>query len=205
VVFTIADDELKILLVKRKYDPFKGCFALPGGYVNIDEELEDAVKRELLEETGVTNIFLKELHAYGKIGRDPRGRIITIPFLALINSDKRHIEASTDAEAVGWFSVYDLPKLAFDHKEIVDEALTLLRYDLTHSNIAFQLMPEFFTLTELQKAYEIILDKELDKRNFRKKLFEIDMLNESKNIRQDGAHRPARLYSFSDKKYKMFD
>jgi 8-oxo-dGTP diphosphatase len=205
VVFTIMNDSLKILLIKRKYDPYKGMFALPGGYINIDEELEDGVKRELEEETGVKNVFLKQLHAYGKIGRDPRGRIVTIPYLALIDSEDIKLHATTDAEDAKWYEVYDMPKLAFDHKQIIDEALSLLRYDIEHSNIAYQIMPEKFTMTELKSAYEIVLGVELDKRNFYKKIKELNILKELHETKMDGPHRPAKLFSFKSKELKYYN
>jgi len=202
-VFTILNKELKILLIKRKKEPFKGKFALPGGFVELDENLEDAVKRELEEETGVKDIFLKKLHAFGDVGRDPRGRVVTIPFLALIDGDKVKLHASSDAEFAKWHSVYSLPNLGFDHKKIISDALMHLRAEIENTNIAFQIMPEKFTLTELQQAYEIILDKKLDKRNFRKKLRELNLLEELFETKMEGAHRPAKLYSFKEKEYKM--
>ena len=163
-VFTILHNELKILLIKRKNEPFKGKFALPGGFVELNENLEDAAKRELEEETGVKDIFLKKLLAFGDVGRDPRGRVIAIPFLALIDGENVKLHATSDAELAKWRSIYNLPELAFDHKDIIDNALNDLRFEIQNTNIAFQIMPERFTLTELQKAYEIILDKKIDKR-----------------------------------------
>ena len=203
VVFTIIDKELKILLIKRKIPPFKGKFALPGGFVNLDENLEDGAKRELWEETGVKNIFLKKLHAFGDVGRDPRGRVISIPYLALIDGEKVKLHASTDAELAKWQAVYKLPELSFDHKKIIDDALEHLRFELENTNIAFQIMPERFTMSELQNAYEIILNKEVDKRNFRKKMRELGILRETSETKMEGAHRPAKLYAFRDKSYKM--
>jgi 8-oxo-dGTP diphosphatase len=151
VVFTILNKELKILLIRRKKEPFKAKFALPGGFVELNENLEDAAKRELEEETGVKDIFLKKLEAYGNVGRDPRGRIVTIPFLALIDGEKVKLHASSDAELAKWYSAYDLPFLAFDHDKIIKEALEHLRAELEDTNIALQIMPEKFTLTELQQ------------------------------------------------------
>jgi 8-oxo-dGTP diphosphatase len=203
VVFTILNKELKILLIKRKKEPFKAKFALPGGFVELDESLEDAAKRELEEETGVKDIFLKKLEAYGDVKRDPRGRIVTIPFLSLIDGEKVKLHSTSDAELARWYSVYELPELGFDHKKIIKDALKHLRTELENTNIAFQIMPDKFTLTELQQAYEIILDKKLDKRNFRKKLRELDILKSLIETKMEGAHRPAKLYSFKEKKYKM--
>jgi len=203
VVFTILNKELKILLIKRKKDPFKGKFALPGGFVELNENLEGAAKRELEEETGVKDIFLKKLHAFGDVKRALRGRVITIPFLALIDGEKVKLHASSDAEFAKWHSAYSLPQLGFDHKKIIDDALKHLRSEIENTNIAFQIMPEKFTLSELQRAYEIILDKKLDKRNFRKKLKELNILEQLFETKMEGAHRPAKLYSFKEKEYKM--
>ena len=203
VVFTILSKELKILLIKRKIPPFQGSFALPGGFVHLDEGLEDAARRELEEETGVKGIFLKKLHAFGDVGRDPRGRVISIPYLAIISSEDLRLQASADAEAAGWHSVYSLPGLAFDHKKIIDDALKHLRFEIQNTNIALQIMPERFTLTELQHAYEIVLNDRLDKRNFRKAMHELGILKELPEFRMDGTHRPARLYSFKSRHYRM--
>ena len=203
VVFTIFNDELKILLIKRKYDPFKGRFALPGGFVHLDENLEDAARRELSEETGVKNIFLKRLHAFGDVGRDPRGRVISIPYFSLINGEKIKLHATTDAELARWYPFGSLPDLAFDHKRILADAIGQLRFELQYTNIAFEVMPKEFTLTELQRAYEVVLGKAMDKRNFRKKMGESGILDESPGTKMEGAHRPARLYHFRDKSYRM--
>jgi 8-oxo-dGTP diphosphatase len=204
VVFTIHNSELKILLIKRNNEPFKNMYALPGGFVRLNESLQEAASRELEEETGIRNIFLKKLIAYGGIDRDPRGRVITIPFLALIDAEKLNLHAAGDAQLAKWRNIYDLPPLAFDHRKIIEDALGILRYDIQNTNIAFQIMPEKFTLTELQKAYETILDEKLDKRNFRKKLRELMILKPLHETKMEGAHRPAKLYSFKDKRYKLF-
>jgi len=200
VVFTVLNDSLKILLVQRKNNPFKNKFALPGGFVNADEELEDAVKRELEEETGVKDVFLKQLGTYGTIGRDPRGRVISNAFIALVNPNYELV-ASTDAKQAKWFDIDTLPNLAFDHRKIINDALDELKFEIQTTNIAFQILPKRFTLTQLQQLYETILDKELDKRNFRKRIRKLELLNKTNQYYQDGAHRPALLYYFKDKKY----
>ncbi|MCB9359256.1 NUDIX hydrolase [Candidatus Woesearchaeota archaeon] len=202
VVFTILKDQLKLLLIKRKLPPHKGSYALPGGFVNLDEGLYDACKRELEEETGVKDIYLKKLKVYGNPKRDPRARVITVPFLALIDSEELKLHAGDDAELANWHSAYRLPELAFDHDKIVEDALHQLRYEIQTTNIANQLMPERFTLTELQRAYEIILDKPLDKRNFRKRIDYLKLVKPLNETKMDGAHRPAKLYSFKNKKYE---
>ena len=201
VVFTVRHDQLQILLIKRKYAPFKKSYAIPGGFVRPNEELEDAAKRELQEETGVTNVFLRQFASYGKVGRDPRGRILSIAYLALISPDQ-NLQASTDASSASWHSAYELPQLAFDHKEIIDQALAEIRYRLQTTNIALQILPQYFTLSQLQRLYELVLDKELDKRNFRKRIKELDILKETNRTWREGAHRPAKLYTFRHQKYR---
>ena len=201
VVFTVMHDEMKILLIKRKNPPFKDKYALPGGFVEKDEEFKDAVKRELLEETNVKNIFLKKIGAYGKVGRDPRGRVISIAYLALINSDNINLKATSDAASAEWIDIDSLPALAFDHADIISDALKALRFDLQTTNIAFQIMPKRFTLSAMQKLYEDILHTKLDKRNFRKKIAELDLVKETGESTAGQAHRPAMLYTFKQQKY----
>ncbi|MDH3559846.1 MAG: NUDIX hydrolase [Gammaproteobacteria bacterium] len=194
VIFSLRDNELKLLLIKRKGEPFKGKWALPGGFVQLDEDLEAAANRELAEETGVSGVYLEQLYTFGQPNRDPRERVITVAYYALIPSDRLTLTASTDAEAVGWFGMDELPKLAFDHETIVETAHQRLVAKLDYSTLAFQFMPEEFTLTELQAVYEIILRADIDKRNFRKWVLALERVEESGEYRRQGAHRPAKLY-----------
>jgi 8-oxo-dGTP diphosphatase len=196
VIFTVRGQDLKVLLVKRDISPFKGSWALPGGFVRISESLEEAAKRELVEETGVKDVYLEQLYTFGDPKRDPRTRVITVTYFALINSQNVQLKASTDVSDVQWFSTYDLPKLAFDHEKIVKYALQRLRWKLEYTTVAFSLLPETFTLTQLQKVYEIIFNKTFDKRNFRKKILSLNILDETKEVTKSVSHRPARLYSF---------
>lgn len=202
VVFTVIKGKLSILLIQRKNEPFKGKYAFPGGFVRNEESLEDAAARELYEETGVKDIFLKRFTAYGDVDRDPRGRIITVVFLALIDAEKFHLEAKTDAMAAEWVPLNKATPLAFDHEEILREVLEELRYEIQITNIAAQLLPEKFTLSELQQVYEIVLGMKVDKRNFRKRIKALDILHPLRETRMEGAHRPAQLYTFKDKHYK---
>jgi 8-oxo-dGTP diphosphatase len=199
VVFSILEEMLKVLLIKRKGWPYEAMWAIPGGFVEIEESLDQAAYRELAEETGVTrsDVYLEQLYTFGEPDRDPRTRVITVAYFALIGADKISPRAASDAADVAWFSVYDLPPLAFDHTRILDYALTRLRYKLEYSAVGFQLLPERFTLRELQDAYEIILGTKLDKGNFRSKLRKTEVLEMVDGIRETGG-RPARLYRFRD-------
>ena len=204
VIFTVQDNDLKVLLVKRAAEPFRGAWAIPGGFVNIDESLEDAARRELYEETNVSDIYLEQLYTFGGPDRDPRGRVISVAYFALISAEHHELAARTDAAEVAWFSVYKLPKVAFDHASIVEYALQRLRYKLEYTSVGFQLLPKKFTLTELQRVYEIILDKTLDKRNFRKKILGLGILEPLAETKMEGPHRPAQLYSFKEDRFAAF-
>ncbi len=197
VMMSLRQRDLQVLLVKRRSWPFEGMWAIPGGFVNIDESLEDAARRELLEETGVQDVYLEQLYTFGDPGRDPRTRVITVTYFALLASERLHIRAADDAADVGWFPVYNLPPLAFDHAKILDYTLNRLRGKLEYTTIAFSLLPEQFTLRELQRVYEIILHRKLDKRNFRKKILATGILEDTGTKKMEGTHRPARLYSFN--------
>ena len=193
-VFTVKDKELKVLLVKRGLEPFKEKWALPGGFVRIDESLEDAAKRELEEETGVKNVYLEQLYTFGDTKRDPRGRVMTVAYMALVNSENIKLKATTDVLDAQWFSVGRLPKLAFDHAEILTYALKRLRWKFEYTTVAFSLLQENFVMSDLQRIYEIVFDKKFDKRNFAKKILSLDLLKEE-GIKKDVSHRPPMLYS----------
>lgn len=201
VIFTILEDDLKVLLVKRGVEPFKGMWAIPGGFVNPEESLEDAARRELYEETNVKDLYLEQLYTFGAPDRDPRGRVISVAYFALISAEKRELVARTDSSDVSWFSVYDLPPVAFDHADIIEYALRRLRYKLDYTSVGFQLLPMKFTLTELQRIYEIILQKQLDKRNFRKKILSLGILEPLEETKMEGPHRPAKLYAFHQENF----
>jgi len=194
VIFTVRDEKLQLLLIKRRVDPFKGGWALPGGFVEIDENLESGAQRELEEETGVSGVYLEQLYTFGAVNRDPRERVITVAYYALVPSEKLELRAASDADAVGWFAMEELPNLVFDHTDIVFMAHERLRAKLDYSTIAFQFMPAEFTLRELQDVYEIILQELQDKRNFRKSILALDEIEETGREKRVGAHRPAKLY-----------
>jgi ADP-ribose pyrophosphatase YjhB (NUDIX family) len=194
VIFTIQQGVLKVLLVKRLIPPFIGQFAIPGGFVLEDEDLEQAALRELREETGVSDVYLEQLYSFGKPDRDPRGRVITVAYFALISADRK-LKAGSDAAEAAWFAMDDLPPLAFDHATILKYALERLRNKLEYTTVGFQLLPEKFTLTELQEVYGAILGKTLDKRNFRRKMSILKILKPLPEYRR-GGQRPAQLYRF---------
>lgn len=201
VLFTILGGDLKVLLVQRKNKPFRGRWALPGGFVGYGESLDEAALRELKEETNVSNVYLEQLYTFGEPDRDPRTRVITVAYYSLICADFAEVRAADDAQEARWFPVRRLPTLGFDHPEILRYALGRLRNKLGYSNVGFQLLPEKFTLTELQRVYEIILGRKIDKRNFRKKLLQLDVLRRCPERRMAGVHRPAQLFSFAQHKF----
>jgi 8-oxo-dGTP diphosphatase len=204
IIFGLDESSrLKVLLIQRANEPFKHHWALPGGFVDENETLEAAALRELKEETGVSDVFIEQLFTFGTPGRDPRGRVVTIAFYALINLGEHKIGADTDAADVKWFPINKLPQLAFDHAEILEMAINRLRGKVRYQPIGFELLPEKFTLTQLQNLYQTILDKELNKRNFRTKILKMNILKEE-DILRGVAHRPAQLYSFDKEKYEIY-
>ena len=202
VVFGLDEEELRLLLVERTGEPFAGRWALPGGFVHLDENLEDAARRELEEETGITRLYLEQLYTFGDVNRDPRERVVTVAYYALVKLSDHQVRAATDARSAAWFSVSDLPDLAFDHDQIVQVALTRLKGKVRYEPIGFELLPRKFTLSQLQRLYETVLERELDKRNFRKKILGMDLLIELDEVQRGVAHRAARLYRFDEKKYE---
>lgn len=195
VLFTLRDHRLELLLIRRAQEPCKGSWALPGGFIDIDEDLLDCAKRELAEETGLTGIYLEQLYTFGTPGRDPRERVISVAYYALVPQDEAGpVRADSDAADVGWFPVDDLPPLAFDHADIVAMAQRRLASKIEYSTLALQFMPERFTLSALQSVYEIILGEPLDKRNFRKRMLAMDCIEETGEFQRQCNHRPARLY-----------
>jgi len=202
VVFALDEEDLKVMLIQRDLKPFQGQWALPGGFVHVDETLDDAARRELQEETNLQDIFLEQLYTFGQLNRDPRERVVTVAYYALVNLEGHDVKASTDARNAAWFSLNELPELAFDHETILNAAHVRLRGKVRYQPIGFELLPEKFTLRQLQHLYEVILDRELDKRNFRKKVLGMEIVQETDEIEKDVAHRAARLYRFDQKAYE---
>ena len=203
-VFGLDDEGLRVLLIQRGIAPFRGKWALPGGFVRVDETLEAAARRELREETALERVFLEELRAFDRIDRDPRERVVSLAYFGLVKRMDHRVVAATDATRAVWFAVSDLPKLAFDHDDIVAAALAQLKKKVRTQPIGFELLPSKFTLSQLQRVYETILERTLDKRNFRKKIVQLELLEELDEVEEDVAHRAARLYRFDDRRYRAF-
>lgn len=203
VVFGYTSKEgLAILLIKRNIEPFKNTWALPGGLVNNAESLEAAVERELHEEAGISINYLEQLYSFGQPGRDPRNRVISIAYYGLIRPDGFVLHASTDASDAAWFNIKKLPELAFDHREIISTAHNRLKSKILYEPVGFELMDEKFPFSELEKLYMTVLDRPIDRRNFKKKVLKFGFLEET-NEKQalEGAGRPGNLYKFNEHKY----
>ena len=201
VVFAVKDRLLNVLLVKVKKEYFKGAWAVPGGLVRPVETVEMCAKRNLLKAARADDVFLEQLYTFGEIDRDPHGRVVSVTYYALLPDWERKFDWSGDYDSIEWFPLDQLPKLAYDHNEVIRFAVERLRSKVTYSNIIFSLLPKRFTLSELQRVYEIVLDRKLDKRNFRKKLISSNQLNKTGDKTIGKAHRPADLYRFKQRKY----
>lgn len=201
-----ASQQLKVLLIQRGTEPYLDYWAFPGGFVDMDETLEAAALRELEEETGMRDVFIEQLYTFGNPGRDPRGRVISVAYFALVNLERYPIKAASDASNADWFEVNSMPELAFDHQQIFNTALDRLRAKVRYQPIGFELLPDRFTLTQLQQLYETILgvEERLNKRNFRKRIQDMGILKEV-GIQEGVAHRPAKLYSFDKEKYQELE
>jgi 8-oxo-dGTP diphosphatase len=200
VLFTIQGGTLKVLLVKRQRRPYQDAWALPGGMVGPEESVDAAALRELQEETNIGNIYLEQLYTFGDLDRDPRGRVISVAYYALVNWQQFQLKARRRVSQADWFPVKRLPALAFDHARIVGYALERLRSKINYTTVGFQLLPREFTLTELQGAYEVIMSQRLDKRNFRRKMLQLGILKGTRGFKANGRQRPARLYTFTEPK-----
>jgi len=201
VVFGFDEGELKVLLIQRALEPFKGRWALPGGFVRVEETLDEAARRELEEEAGLKNVFLEQLFTFGEVRRDPRERVVSVAHYALVKLSDHRAKAATDAANAEWFPVSKVPRLAFDHTDILAAALARLKGKVRYQPIGFELLPLKFTLSDLQHLYEAVLGADLDKRNFRKKVLGLGLLVPLRETQMAGRHRPARLFSFDADKY----
>ena len=194
VVFTLRDEQLKLLLIRRQNPPFQGFWSLPGGVVGTDEDVEANATRQLEDGTGLSGVYLEQLYTFSAPERDPRERVISVAYYALVPSKRLRLRTDEHGEGVAWFSLNELPELAFDHAQMVDTAHQRLAAKLDYSTIAFQFMPERFTLSDLQNVFQIILNRDLDKRNFRKRMRAMEQIRQTSDLRKNGNHRPARLY-----------
>lgn len=205
VVFGLDDEGLQLLLVERNIPPFEGQWALPGGFVRVGESLDGAAERELQEETGLSEVYLEQLYTFGTPDRDPREHVVSVAWYALTNIRDHRVRAATDARDARWFSLHDAPALAFDHDRIVEVALERLRGKVRYRPVGFELLPRRFTLSQLQHLYETVLETDLDKRNFRKKVLSLGLLIDTGANEQDVPRRPARLYRFDKRKYRALE
>jgi 8-oxo-dGTP diphosphatase len=202
IIFGFDAGELKVLLIQRGIDPYKGKWALPGGFLHIDENADECARRELFEETGLENVFIEQLYTFSEIDRDPRGRVITIAYYALVKPTDYKVQAGDDAKTAQWFSISMIPPLAFDHDRILRIALSRLRSKIRYQPIGFELLPEKFTLPELQNLYETILEMQLDRRNFRKKILDTGLLIDQQESVKGVPHKGAKYFSFNKTKYQ---
>lgn len=204
IVFGYTDNKLNVLLIKQKFGALKNQWALVGGFVKNKETLNDAVNRELKEEAGIKVNYLEQLYTFGdNINRDPRFRVISVAYFALVNSTKLVLTADTDAEDAKWFSINELPNLAFDHLTILQTALKRLQSKLTYQPIGFDLLSKEFLFSELENLYCTILEKEIDRRNFRKKILSFGIVEETEKFGSKIKGRPAKLYRFNKQKYNQ--
>tara|TARA_B100001750_G_scaffold191533_1_gene161974 strand:+ start:796 stop:1452 length:657 start_codon:yes stop_codon:yes gene_type:complete len=200
-VFGLTEDGLQVLLVQRGAEPFAGAWALPGGFVREGEDLEAAARRELREETGLDDVFLEQLYSFGAPGRDPRGHVVSVAWVALVNARDHAVHAATDARDAAFFPLGEVPELAFDHDVILAAAEERVRGKVRYRPIGFELLPERFTLGDLQHLYEAVIGRPLDKRNFRKKMLALEFLTDTGEREEGVPHRPARLYRFDPEAY----
>lgn len=200
IVFTVRREALQVLLVQLMAPPYAGMWALPGGLVPSGESTEAAAARRLFETTGVKDVYLEQLYTFSSPNRDPHGHVVSVAYFALVNRAQLNLHVPGTCVNIGWFSIAKPPPLAYDHAAMLEYALQRLRWKLEYTNIVYSLLPRDFTLTELQRVYEIILDRPLDKRNFRKKMLSLGLLQATPRVEKAGAHRPARLYRFRRRK-----
>ncbi len=204
IIFGFDSERLKVLLIERGIAPFKGKWALPGGFVHQGESTDQGAKRELREETGLDDIFMEQLYTFSEPNRDPRGWVVSVAYYALVHLSRQQVRAGDDAGKAKWFPIDGIPQLAFDHARILHVALQRLRNKIQYQPVGFELLPQKFTLTQLQTLYEAILNTSLDKRNFRRKILKTKFLIALNEKQKNVAHKPARYYRFDQKKYEEF-
>ena len=205
VIFGFDEGDLKVLLIRRGEEPYDGMWALPGYFVYPNEDLDNAAYRVLEELTGMLNVFLEQVRTFGKVDRHPFGRVITVAYFSLVKIDAYQLQPASIALQAQWHSISDIEELAFDHNRILEACFNRLKWSVKTRPIGFDLLPKKFTLTELQHLYEAILETELDKRNFRKKILSMDLLIDLDETQEGVAHRPAKLYKFDQSRYKELE
>ena len=204
VIFGFDDSDLKVLLIKRGTEPYKGLWALPGDFMYAGEDLDAAATRVLEELTGLENVYLEQVRTFGSVGRHPLGRVVTVAYFSLLKISHYHLNPASFAQQTEWHNVADINELAFDHNTILTACFNALKQRVRVRPVGFELLPPKFTLTELQHLYEAILENNLDKRNFRKKILAMDFIVDLNESQEGVAHRPARLYEFDHDKYEKF-
>ena len=202
VVFALQGGHLQVMLVRRDMKTLAGAWALPGGWVRVDETLEDAARRELQAGTGLTDVFLEQLYTFGDLDRDRCERVVTVAYYALVNLTGQVVQAGSDTDDTAWFPIHEPPEMAFYHDGILNMAYERLRGKVRYQPIGFELLPDKFSLGQLQHVYEVILDRKLDKRNFRKKVLSMEFFVALNEIEKDVSHRAAQLYRFDKRKYE---
>ncbi len=202
IIFGFDAGEIKVLLVERGIEPFRGRWAFPGGFLHMDENADECARRELFEETGLENVFIEQLYTFSDVDRDPRGRVITVSYYALVKLANYMVQAGDDAQNAKWFPISKVPPLAFDHDRILRVALNRLRGKIRYQPIGFELLPEKFTMPELQTLYETILEMQLDRRNFRRKILDTGLLIDHQESVKGVPHKGAKYFSFDKKKYQ---
>lgn len=205
VLFTVTQEQLKVLLIKLSTGPYSGHWALPGGLVQLEESLDEAAKRALFQKANIGDIHLEQLYTFGSLDRDIRGRVISVAYFSLVpNVRVYEVKTPPRYSEIAWCAVAKLPPMAFDHQQIISYAYQRLQSKLEYSNIVYSLLPKEFTLTQLQQVYEIILDRRVDKRNFRKKILSLGLIDETGHEVKGEPHRPAKLYQFLERKITYF-
>ncbi len=206
IVFGYQNKQLYTLLIQQKYGVAKDKWVLPGGLVKNEESLTNAVTRELKEEAGITVNYLEQLYTFGDaIDRDPRNRVISVAYFALVNPDKLVLKADTDAKDAAWFAINEIPKLGFDHNKIIEKAISRLKAKLHYQPIGFDLLPKYFPFSDIENLYKTILNQDIDRRNFRKKMLSFAILKETDQIQKKTSGRPAKLFQFNHSKYKELE
>jgi 8-oxo-dGTP diphosphatase len=196
VILTVVEDDLCVLLIRRSAEPFREFWALPGGLLGEGESLDAAAARKLHDETGVSDVYLEQLFTFGELSRgEDGGRGVAVAYFALVQHEQVRLRKSETWQPA-WHNAHGLPRLGFDNNAVVDYAIRRLRSKLEYTNVAYSLLPKQFTLSELQQVYEAILDREMDKRNFRRRMLSLGIIKPSGGTRMEGAHRPAQLYTF---------